>query len=228
METDKILKIPNNESNILENFSNIDAEIALIGCLLWDNRNYEKISDFLDENHFVDESHQLIFKKITELLDKNILVSPITLKNYLNNTEMGVDITKYLNQIKDSAPSTQNTYQYAKIIYELFLKRSLVGIGQNIIQDTFDTNSDNTGESLIEGAENDLYNLSNLGNAERKYSKFGEALKDAVSIIDEAFKRDGKIAGIASGLKDLDNKLGGLHKSDLIIIAGRPSMGKLH
>ncbi len=226
MENEKILKIPTSEDKITETFSNIDAEIALIGCLLWDNRNFEKISDFIDETHFVDENHQIIFKKIKELLNKNILVSPITLKNYLSENEFGSEITKYLNQIKDSSPSTQNTYQYAKIIYELFLKRSLVGIGQNIIHDTFDININNTGESLIEDAENDLYNLSNLGSAERKYSKFGEALKDAVNIIDEAFKREGKIAGLASGLKDLDNKLGGLHKSDLIIIAGRPSMGK--
>ena len=226
MDLDKVIKIPTNDDNIFEVFSNIEAEIALIGCLLWDNRNYEKISDLIDESHFVDENHQIIFKKIKELLDKNILVSPITLKNYFSNDDFGVEMTKYLNQIKDSSPSTQNPYSYAKIIYELYLKRSLVGIGQNIVQETFDTNVENTGENLIENAENDLYNLSNLGSSERKYSKFGEALKDAVNIIDEAFKREGKIAGVACGLKDLDNKLGGLHKSDLIIIAGRPSMGK--
>ena len=225
METDKVIKISTTD-NVINTFSNIDAEIALIGCLLWDNRNFEKISDFIDETHFVDENHQLIFKQIKGLLNKNILVSPITLKNYLSEKEFGVEITGYLNQIKDSSPSTQNPYQYAKIIYELYLKRSLIGIGQNMIHETFDTNIDNTGEALIESAESDLYNLSNLGSSERKYSKFGEALKDAVNIIDEAFKREGKIAGVASGLRDLDNKLGGLHKSDLIIIAGRPSMGK--
>ncbi len=226
MEPDKIVKITNKDEKINQNFSNLDAEVALIGCLLWDNRNFEKISDFLEEIHFVDENHQLIFKKIKELLNKNILVSPITLKNYLSDENFKLDITNYLNQIKDSSPSTQNTYQYAKIIHELYLKRSLIGIGQNMIHDTFDTDVENSGESLIENAENDLYNLSNIGSAERKYSKFGEALKDAINIINESFKREGKIAGISSGLQDLDNKLGGFHKSDLIIIAGRPSMGK--
>ena len=226
MEQSKVLNISSNEDNKIETLSNIDAEIALIGCLLWDNRNYEKISDFLDENHFVDQNHQVIFKQIKELLNKNILVSPITLKNYLSENDFGIEITKYLNQYKDSSPSTQNTFQYGKIIYELHLKRSLIGIGQNIINDTFDTNTENTGETLIENAENDLYHLSNTGSAERKYYKFGDSLKDAVNIINEAFKRDGKIAGVATGLRDLDNKLGGLHKSDLIIIAGRPSMGK--
>ncbi|MBT3777434.1 MAG: replicative DNA helicase [Pelagibacteraceae bacterium] len=226
MEQGSVVKISDNKDNTIEKFSNIDAEIALIGCLLWDNRNFEKISDFLDEIHFVDQNNQIIYKQIKELLNKNILVSPITLKNYLPEKEFGVEITKYLNEVKDSSPSTQNTFQYAKIIYELHLKRSLVGIGQNIIQETFDNGSENTGESLIEIAENDLYNLSNTGSAERKYSKFGDSLKEAVNIINEAFKREGKIAGVASGLRDLDNKLGGLHKSDLIIIAGRPSMGK--
>ncbi len=226
METEKIVKISSSENTTSDTLSNLDAEVALIGCLLWDNRNFEKISDFLDESHFIDENNQIIFKQIKELLNKNILVSPITLKNYLSEKDFGVEITKYLNLIKDSSPSTQNPYQYAKIIYELFLKRSLVGIGQNIIHETFDIQTQKSGEDLIEGAENDLYNLSNLGNTERKYSKFGEALRDAVNIINEAYKREGKIAGVASGLKDLDNKLGGLHKSDLIIIAGRPSMGK--
>jgi len=226
MDQSKVVKISSKEDVTLEKFSNIDAEIALIGCLLWDNRNFEKISDFLDESHFVEQNHQLIFKQIRELLNKNILVSPITLKNYLSENEFGFEITKYLNQIKDSSPSTQNTFQYAKIIYELHIKRSLIGIGQNIIQETFGIHTENTGETLIENAENDLYNLSNTGSAERKYSKFGDSLKDAVNIINEAFKREGKIAGVSSGLRDLDIKLGGLHKSDLVIIAGRPSMGK--
>ncbi len=226
MEQNKILNLLNDEEKNVEKLTNIDAEIALIGCLLWDNKNYEKISDFLDESHFVDQSHQLIFKQIKELLNKNILVSPITLKNYLSEKEFGLEITKYLNQYKDSSPSTQNTLQYAKIIYELHLKRSLIGIGHNIIHETYEMDTENTGESLIESAENELYNLSNTGNSERKYSKFGNSLKNAVNIINEAFKREGKIAGLATGLRDLDNKLGGLHKSDLIIIAGRPSMGK--
>jgi len=226
MEQNKILNIAKKTDVQIEKFSNIEAEVALIGCILWDNRNYEKVSDFLDESHFVDQNHQIIFKQIKDLLNKNILVSPITLKNYLSENDFGSGITPYLNQIKDSSPSTQNTLQYAKIIYELHLKRSLIGIGQNIIHETHETNTDNTGESLIESAENDLYNLSNSGSADRKYIKFGDSLKDAVNIINEAFKREGKIAGVASGLRDLDNKLGGLHKSDLIIIAGRPSMGK--
>ncbi len=207
------------------NFSNIEAEIALIGCILWDNRNYEKISDFLNEEHFVDQTNKKIFLTIKNLLDKNILVSPITLKNYLPEEENNFNKLTYLNQLKDSAPSTQNTYNYAKIIYDLYIKRNLVGVAHNIIQET--SSEDNIlAENLIENAENDLYNLSQSGNTNRSFINFNNALKGAVDIISEAYKRDGKIAGVPTGFKDLDNKLGGLHKSDLIIIAGRPSMGK--
>ena len=208
------------------NFSNIDAEIAVIGCILWDNRNFEKVSEFLHEDHFTNENNKIIYKTISNLLNKNILVSPITLKNYLPDDDNKVDNIKYLNQIKDSTPSTQNTLNYGKLIYDLHIKRSLIGIAHNIIQNSA-TSSDNLdGHKQIENAENDLYLLSQTGSADRKYVDFGSALKNAVDIISEAYKRDGKIAGVPTGFRDLDKKLGGLHKSDLIIVAGRPSMGK--
>ena len=214
------------ETETLENLTNIDAEIALIGCILWDNKNFDKISEFLNEEHFVDPSNKIIYKTIKNLLNKNILVSPITLKNYLSDENSDLNNIKYLNQIKDSAPSTQNAYQYAKVIYNLFIKRNLIGVGQNIIQETFDPDNGKDANELIENAENELYQLAQSGETERKHTSFGEALKNAVDIIGQAFKRDGKIAGVPTGFKDLDKKLGGLHKSDLIIVAGRPSMGK--
>ena len=216
----------NNTHQIDEkNFSNLEAEIALIGCILWDNRNYEKISEFLHEDQFVDENNKVIFKTIKNLLEKNILVSPITLKNYLPDDE-DVDYVKYLNQIKDSTPSTQNTFNYGKLIYDLHIKRNLLGIAHNIIQETNSKSDQLEGQNLIENAENELYLLSQTGSAERNYVNFSTALKSAVDIISEAYKRDGKIAGVPTGFRDLDKKLGGLHKSDLIIVAGRPSMGK--
>ncbi len=220
----ELLNSKNENNNLNNNFSNIEAEIALIGCILWDNRNYEKVSEFLHEDHFVDENNQIIYKTIKSLLEKNILVSPVTLKNYLSDNN--IDNIKYLNQIKDSTPSTQNTYNYGKLIYDLHVRRNLIGIAHNIIQDSNAKTEDSDGQSLIEEAENELYLLSQTGNPDRKYVDFGTALKNAVDIISEAYKRDGKIAGVPTGFRDLDKKLGGLHKSDLIIIAGRPSMGK--
>ena len=228
MALNNLQSVRNKENQeISEKFQNFDAEIAVIGCLLWDNKSYEKIADFLIEDHFIDLNNKNIFKTIKRLLDKNILVTPITLKNYLEeNDKDSFDNYTYLNQIKDSAPSTQNAYQYARLLYDLHIKRSLIGIGKNIIQDTISNEEDLEGINLIENAENDLYNLSQTGSSDRKYSLFGESLKKAIDIIDQSFKREGKIAGLPSGLKDLDKKLGGFHNSDLIIIAGRPSMGK--
>ena len=221
-------ELVNSNTSIIDdsNFSNYEAEIALIGCILWDNRNYEKISEFLHEDHFVDPNNKTIFKTIRDLLDKNILVSPITLKNYLPEDDNKLDHVKYLNQIKDSTPSTQNAFNYAKLVYDLHLKRNLLGIAHRIIEETNSNEENLDGNSLIENAENDLYLLSQIGNADRKHVDFATALKNAVDIISEAFKRDGKIAGVPTGFKDLDKKLGGLHRSDLIIVAGRPSMGK--
>ena len=218
------LETNNNDKNI-DKLTNIDAEIAVIGCLLWDNRSYEKIADFLDSKHFADENNRQIYDIIKKLLDQNILVTPITLKNYLeeNNSE-GLSNFNYLNQIKDSAPSSHNAFHYAKLVHDLFIKRSIISIGNEMIHETFDNNLE--GENLIEKAENNLYNLSQSGNIDRNHLSFKEALKNAIDIIDSSFKKDGKISGIPSGLRDLDTKLGGLHNSDLIIIAGRPSMGK--
>ncbi len=221
INTDNSINSNNNENA----FSNPEAELALISCILWDNKNYEKVSDFIDEKHFVNEANKVIFSTIRNLLDKNILVSPITLNNYLPDEANNFNKIKYLNQLKDSAPSTQNTYNYARIIYDLHIKRNLVGIAHTIIQET-NSNNNEVAENLIEKAENELYNLSQTGNSERSFINFGNALQGAVDIISEAYKREGKIAGVPTGFKDLDTKLGGLHKSDLIIIAGRPSMGK--
>ena len=172
----------------LDQFENIDAELAIIGCLLWDNRTYEKIADFLSEDHFTDPNNKNIFATIKRLLDKNILVTPITLKNYLDdNNEDNIDNLSYLNKIKDSSPSTQNAYQYAKLLYDLHIKRSLIGIGNTIIQETLSNDDNLEGIELIESAENDLYNLSQTGNADRKHSLFSEALKSAIDVIDQSF-----------------------------------------
>ena len=214
-------------NTIHDKLTNFDAEIAVIGCFLWDNKSYEKVADFLNEDHFVDINNKKIFRVIKDLLDQNILVTPITLKNYLEeNDDKNFDIHKYLNQIKDSAPSSQNAYQYAHLLYDLHIKRTLISIGNNVITNTSSNEKNLNGSDLIEITENELYNLSESGRTDRKHQLFNEALKDAIDIIDKSFKNDGRIAGIPTGLKDLDKKLGGLYNSDLIIIAGRPSMGK--
>ena len=153
-----------NKQNEENNFSNTDAELAIIGCILWDNKNYEKVSDFLNESHFVDEANKIIFTTIKNLLDKNIHVSPITLKNYLPVDNDNINKVNYLNQLKDSTPSTHNTYNYGKIIYDLYVKRNLVGVAHNIIQET-NSNNDQSAENLIENAEKKLIDAGfSVGN----------------------------------------------------------------
>ena len=216
------------KENDYPELSNIDAEIALIGCLLRENKYFEKISDFLLPEHFTNPLNSKLFSVIEKLINQNQLVSPITLKNYfsLSKDEYNIDVFDYLKQIKDSTPSMINAFNYGKIIYDLHIKRSLVSIGYEVIENANNKNEEDNGINQIENAEKKLFNLSQKGTFERKYQTLGEALNDAVYTIESAYKKDGKIAGIATGIKDLDTKLGGLHNSDLIIIAGRPSMGK--
>ena len=212
----------------IDELSNIEAEIALIGCLLKENKFFEKISDFLLPEHFTNPLHSKLFSIISKLINQNQLVSPITLKNYFSSSkeDYNIDIFEYLKQIKDSTPSMINTFNYGRIIYDLHIKRSLLSIGNQITDYAKVKDSDLNGNEQIEQAENKLFNLSQKGAFERKYFSLGEALNESLGNIEYAFKKGGKISGIASGIDELDLKLGGLHNSDLIIIAGRPSMGK--
>ena len=150
MQTNEIINLSKNNQVKTNLFSNIEAEQALIGSILWDNKNFEKVADFIEDKHFVDPNNQIIFKTISMLLNKNMLVSPITLKSYLPADDIDFDNLKYLNQIKDSAPSTQNPYQYGKIIYDLHIKRNLIAIGQNLITDTSINEDNEDGIDLIE------------------------------------------------------------------------------
>ena len=151
------IKQTNTDSKNLEKFQNIDAEIAIIGCLLWDNRSYEKISDFLNEEHFSDENNKEIYKIIKKLLNQNALVTPVTLKNHLQENDLkGINYLTYLNQIKDSAPSTHNAFQYARLLYDLHIKRSLISIGNEMVQNTIENKKELDGSALIEISENNL------------------------------------------------------------------------
>ena len=158
------------EKNI-DKLTNIDAEVAVIGCLLWDNRSYEKIADFLSEEHFSDQKNKEIFGIIKKLLDQNILVTPVTLKNHLQDTDkQGINNLTYLNQIKDSAPSTHNALQYANLLYDLHIKRSLISIGNEIINQAIENKDLLEGKSLIENAQKYKATGGKLYNEDGEYS----------------------------------------------------------
>ena len=208
--------------------SNLEAEQALIGSVLVNNEILDEISNIVNSGKFFDPIHKKIYEVIENLNNKGMIANPITLKNYFENdsglTEVGgVD---YLVKLTRFSSSTRQAVDYAKLVHEMYVKRELIFISENITEQSHDDELDKSGENIIEDAEQSLYQLAERGNFSQSYIKFKEALDQTIEMATQAMKSDQGIVGVPTGLTDLDEKLGGLHKSDLVIIAGRPSMGK--
>jgi replicative DNA helicase len=206
---------------------NLEAEQGLLGALLVDNRAMEKI-DFLKPIHFFVPAHQRIFEAIMKMTDRGQTASPITLKGYFetdSDLEM-VGGAGYLTDLAASVISVINATDYAKSIYDLHMRRELVSLGEDVVNDAFELTLDRDAFSTIELAENRLFTLAESGETKSGFVTLRDSLKVALDIADKAYKTDGHVTGVTTGLRDLDEKLGGLHKSDLLILAGRPSMGK--
>ncbi len=206
---------------------NLEAEQGLLGALLVDNRAMEKI-DFLKPQHFFAPAHQRIFEAIMKLTDRGQTASPITLKGYF---ETDSDLTQvggasYLADLAASVITVINANDYAKSIYDLHMRRELVALGEEVVNEAFELTLDKDAFSTIELAENRLFTLAETGDNKSGFVTLRQSVMKAVEIADVAYKSDGHVTGITTGLRDLDEKLGGLHKSDLLILAGRPSMGK--
>ncbi|QUD89010.1 replicative DNA helicase [Phenylobacterium montanum] len=204
---------------------NIDAEQALLGSLLFDNAVFEKLSDQLQPRHFYEPFHARLFAAIEEYIKRGQLAEPIMLMERFRQdaafNELGG--LRYLADLVDRAPPGANAPEYARLIYDLALRRDLIRIGGEIAADA---TSDRPARDQIESAEQQLYSLAETGATSQGFVPFSDALRGAVEMAAEAFGRDGGLAGLSTGLIDLDQKLGGLHPSDLIILAARPSMGK--
>ncbi len=208
--------------------SNLEAEQVLIGSVLVNNDIIDEISTIINSTKFFDPIHKKIYEVIETLNNKGMIANPITLKNYFENNKGlsevgGVD---YLIKLTRFSSSIKQAIDYAKIIHEMYVKRELVGISEKISEDSHDDELEKTGENIIEEAEQSLFQLAERGNFSQSYMKFNQALDQTIEMATLAMKNDQGIVGVPTGLKDLDEKLGGLHKSDLVIIAGRPSMGK--
>jgi len=170
--------------------------------------------------------HQKIFNAIENLIYKGMLANPITLKNYFENEKDDINIPEYLVKITKFSTSSRQAIEYSKIIYDMFVRRELIKISENTI-DTAKLNDLNiSGQNIIENSERLLFDLAEKGSFNSSLVKFDEALKFTIEMASNAYKNEEGIVGVPTGLTDLDDRLGGLHKSDLIIIAGRPSMGK--
>jgi len=208
--------------------ANIEAEQALLGCLLYDNGAFERIGDFLQTRHFYEPFHGRMFAAIENSIRKGQLAEPILLAEQFAQDESFKDLggLRYLADLVDRAPPAANAFDYARAIYDLALRRDLIRIGGEIATSAETGDPELSAKDQIEQAEQQLYALAETGGATQGLVTFAEALRGAIIMAAEAHNRDGGLAGVSTGLVDLDRKLGGLHKSDLVIIAARPSMGK--
>lgn len=202
---------------------NDEAEQALLGSLLLNNASYEKVGEMLAPEYFSNELHQKIYESMSKLILKGEIADPITLKNYLHFED--IDIEQYLLDIAESVVGIENIVDYAKIVYDLYVRRQLINIGEDIVRDANDYNIDEIVDEQIDRAEKKLFDLAS-GKVENRLTDINSALTIAISNAERAFNRDASVTGVTTGLIDLDKNLGGLHKSDLIVLAGRPSMGK--
>ena len=209
--------------------SNIEAEQALIGSILVNNDIIDEISSIINPNIFYDPAHMKIYDVIVALNNKGMIANPITLKNYFEKDNMLNDVggTEYLVKLTRYSGSVKQAIDYAKIVHEMYLRRELVQISDKLSSDTINANSDErNAENIIEHTEKSLFDLAERGSFSQSFLKFNQALDQTIRMATMAMQNDQGIVGIPTGLTDLDEKLGGLHKSDLIILAGRPSMGK--
>ncbi len=206
--------------------NNIEAEQSIIGSILISNEIFDEINTFVSSKNFYDPMHQRIFGALEKLIYSGMLANPITLKNYFENDEDKINIPEYLVKITKFSTSNRQAIEYSKIVYDLYVKRELIKLSEEIIDSAKLNDIDNSSQTIIENSEKSLFDLAEKGSFSNTIIKFDEALKLTIDMASTAYKNDEGIVGVPTGLRDLDEKLGGLHKSDLLIIAGRPSMGK--
>jgi len=207
---------------------NIEAERALLGAIFLNNRAYERLSEFLKPEHFALSQHGRIFAAAQRLIERGQLADPVTLKALFEQEDSLADVggPAYLAELAAAAVTVINATEYARIIYDLFLRRELIALGEDVVNGAFDAAAGDTAMTQIEVAEQKLYELAAVGETGGGFQTFRESLLTAIRSADAAHKREGRLSGVTTGLRDLDAKLGGLHRSDLLILAGRPSMGK--
>ena len=208
---------------------NIEAEQALLGAVLVNNEAHDRVSQFLNPEHFYDPLHGQIFDVLTKLIQAGKQATPITLKTFFENVEpidAHLTVPQYLGRLAANATSILNVEEYGRTIYDLATRRSLIMVGEDMVNAAFDSPVDYPPETQIQEAESRLYDIAESGKYGQGFESFGSALTTAIEVANSAYQRDGHLSGLSSGLTDLDGKLGGLQGSDLIILAGRPSMGK--
>ncbi|MGB1547726.1 MAG: DnaB-like helicase N-terminal domain-containing protein, partial [Alphaproteobacteria bacterium] len=207
---------------------NFEVEQALLGAVLMENRAYMKVSEFLEPEHFANPVHGRIYAAAAHLIERGQLADPMTLKSYFEQDDALDDIggTAYLAQLASAAVTTFNAEDYGRTIHDLYLRRQLIALGEDMAEEARRPEIEITATDQIERVEQQLYDLATTGQIEGGFQPFKATLTEAINAAEIAFKREGALTGVSTGFVDLDKLLGGLHKSDLIVLAGRPSMGK--
>jgi replicative DNA helicase len=207
---------------------NIEAEQALLGAILVNNDAFYRVSDFLEPKHYFEPLHQTIYETAASLIRMGKVATPVTLKTFLPaDTDIGgMTVGQYLARLAAEATTIINAQDYGRTVYDMALRRDLIGIGEDMVNVAYEAPVDFAPRAQIEDAERKLYELAESGRYDGGFQRFAQALTVAVDMAAKAFQRDGKLSGIATGLRDLDTKMGGLQPSDLIVLAGRPGMGK--
>ncbi|MEP1205906.1 MAG: replicative DNA helicase [Rhizobiaceae bacterium] len=208
--------------------NNIEAEQALLGAILVNNDAFYRVSDFLEPDHFYEPLHRQIYKVTSDMIRAAKRANPVTIKTFLPEDEKVGDMTvaTYLARLASEATTIINAEDYGRSIYDLATRRNLIGIGEDMVNIAFDAPVDMTPHVQIEDAERRLFELAETGRYDGGFNDFGSAVGSAIDMASAAFQRDGHLSGIASGLRTLDQRMGGLQQSDLIVLAGRPAMGK--
>src|ERR1700731_3466281 len=207
---------------------NIEVEQALLGAVLVNNEAFYRVSDFLAPQHFFEALHQKIYELAGSLVRQGKVASPVTLKTFLpaDLDIAGLNASQYLARLAAEATTVINAEDYGRTIYDLAIRRDLIVIGEDMVNVAYDAPVDLAPAAQIEDAERKLYEIAETGKYDGGFQRFAQALTTAVDMAAHAYQRDGKLSGIATSLKDLDRMMGGLQKSDLVIVAGRPGMGK--
>lgn len=207
---------------------NLEAEQGILGCLMVDNRHFERIGDFLKPEHFFAPQHQRIYKAIQTLVDRGQTASPVTLKNYFEqDSELDqVGGVAYLANLAANTLAIINVVDYARALQDLYLRRELIAFGEDVVNESYDHDLQSTAQDKLEAAEAQLFKLAETGDGQNEFVTLRDSIKVAIELAETAYNNKGGVTGVTTGLRDVDEKLGGLHNSDLLILAGRPSMGK--
>ena len=208
--------------------NNIEAEQAVIGSILVSNDIFDDVSIIIDNKKFYDPVHQKIFAAIENLISKGMLANPITLKNYFENDNSLAELEghEYLVKLTKFSTTIRQAIEYSKIVYDMHIRRELIKISETMTENASNKILDLPGNKIIEDSERLLFDLAEKGSLNTSFIKFDQALNYTIEMASNAFKNEEGIVGVPTGLTDLDDRLGGMHNSDLLIIAGRPSMGK--